>query len=245
MNGGWGSIIGLESGLATILGIFLLLMQFHPAIKGKISERIAYVFGSAILALFILIPVFHSKVSAWMGDDHEPTFVVAPPATITLPTIVRVYGETRPSSHDAGNGSIQPEPNPPLIPPANPLSMLIPATKPWTPTNVLLRAGQFVTIEARGEIIVSDHTPPQTPNGTGKACYPDPGIHYWHFPAQNLSCSSLIGRIGDLTPFEVGSSKQFRAESSGPLWLGVNDNWFPDNSGNWEVTIFVKDDKSQ
>ncbi len=130
-------------------------------------------------------------------------------------------------------------------PPPNPLTMSIPSTRPWTPTGITLQKGQFITISASGEIIVSDHNPPQTPNGTGKACYPNPEIHYWHFPAQNLSCSSLIGKIGDLTPFEVGSSKQFRAESSGPLWLGVNDNWFPDNHGNWEVTISVKDEKSQ
>src|SRR5271166_5496196 len=102
MGGGWGPIIGLESGLATILGVFLVLVQIHPAIKGKVSEWIVYVFGSAILALFILIPIFHSKVSTWIGDDGQPTVVVAPPPTITLPTIVRVYDETRPSSHDAG-----------------------------------------------------------------------------------------------------------------------------------------------
>lgn len=128
----------------------------------------------------------------------------------------------------------------PTGPTPNQFSISIPSNKPWTPTGITLEKEQMVTISARGEIIISDHNPPMGPNGTGVPCYPNPEIHYWHFPAQHLSCASLIGRIGELPPFEVGSYMQFRAPAAGPLWLGVNDNWFADNYGSWEVIIATK-----
>jgi hypothetical protein len=47
-----------------------------------------------------------------------------------------------------------------------------------------------------------------------------------------------IGRIGPHGwPFEVGSYKIVVADSSGELFLGVNDNYYPDNTGNWVATL--------
>jgi RHS repeat-associated protein len=52
-----------------------------------------------------------------------------------------------------------------------------------------------------------------------------------------LACWSLVGRIGaDGTPFDVGSAATINA-SAGELYLGVNDNFYSDNSGSWTVEI--------
>lgn len=49
-------------------------------------------------------------------------------------------------------------------------------------------------------------------------------------------CWSLIARIGNGSPFEVGTSTQV-VTTAGELYLGVNDNNFSDNSGSWTVRI--------
>ena len=104
--------------------------------------------------------------------------------------------------------------------------------------------GQVVTIKGEGTIIVSDHDPPLGPDGTSKPCYPNPGIHNWDFSDRYLPCASLLGKIGDWGPFEVGRYKKFSAPVSGTLVLGVNDNFFLDNHGSWEATIFVEKGKT-
>jgi len=60
------------------------------------------------------------------------------------------------------------------------------------------------------------------------------------YPAPGLSCWSLIGKIGaNGTPFQVGDYLSFAAPSSGEFFLGVNDNYPPDNTGNWTVTMLT------
>jgi len=108
----------------------------------------------------------------------------------------------------------------------------------WTSTGITVQQGQRVTITASGEVKFSYHDPPEGPEGGGKPCYPNPAIHRWTFPAPNLSCHSLVARIGDNgAPFEIGRSTSFRATASGVLYLGVNDNFLGDNSGSWRVAV--------
>jgi hypothetical protein len=47
----------------------------------------------------------------------------------------------------------------------------------------------------------------------------------------------LIGKIGDNEPFIIGANLEISASASGKLDLAVNDHYFPDNSGAYEVTI--------
>jgi hypothetical protein len=58
--------------------------------------------------------------------------------------------------------------------------------------------------------------------------------------AAELPCWSLIGRVGPSgAPFEVGSKITMTAAAAGEFYLGVNDNFFGDNSGAWSATITV------
>ena len=54
-----------------------------------------------------------------------------------------------------------------------------------------------------------------------------------------LPCWSLIGRIGNGSPFEVGDGGIYTV-ANGELYLGVNDDptAFGDNSGYWTVAMY-------
>jgi len=53
-----------------------------------------------------------------------------------------------------------------------------------------------------------------------------------------LPCWSLIARIGNGRPFEVGTSIQI-ATTTGRLYLGVNDDSFSSNAGIWAVKMKI------
>ena len=58
-------------------------------------------------------------------------------------------------------------------------------------------------------------------------------------PIPNRAGGALIGRIGNGAPFFIGSGVQsFRAGTSGRLYLGINDDYLPDNSGSFRVIVF-------
>ena len=48
---------------------------------------------------------------------------------------------------------------------------------------------------------------------------------------------ALIGRIGNGAPFGIGNQTNVPMPASGMLFLGVNDNNFDDNSGEFRVEI--------
>ena len=116
------------------------------------------------------------------------------------------------------------------------------ATQPWTDTGVDVNAGDLISITATGSIQFSFGGQFMGPDGDGVDCHHlGVAIYRWTFPDADLSCHSLLARVGPTGPiFEVGSSWRFRAATPGRLYLGVNDNFFPDNSGSWEATISLQ-----
>lgn len=123
------------------------------------------------------------------------------------------------------------------------VEVTVPSRQPWTDTGIGIGAGDSVSIGATGMIQVTTdgHVPPQPPSGTKPSCdIVSPGVSV-PFVAPSLPCWSLIGRIGEGGAiFEVGSSASFRATTSGKLHLGVNDNFFGDNSGNWTAKVTLE-----
>ena len=113
-------------------------------------------------------------------------------------------------------------------------TLSITLTQPLTDTGLQVVQGQLITISASGMMNwftgSCDNECISTP--AGSSC------PYTGFYAQGLPCWSLIGQIGDGAPFIVGSSlRNFSAPNSGELYLGVNDNNYPDNTGNWTAMI--------
>ncbi|HLH54182.1 MAG TPA: hypothetical protein VKY92_11270, partial [Verrucomicrobiae bacterium] len=116
-------------------------------------------------------------------------------------------------------------------------NIAVPANRPWTPTGIQVRIGDDVTISAVGVIQTNLSGAKATPAGTPPDCM-DIGKVNVPFVAPQLPCWSLLGRIGPSgSIFEVGAGRHFMSSANGELYLGVNDNFFGDNSGSWSATI--------
>jgi len=108
----------------------------------------------------------------------------------------------------------------------------IPGNQAWTDTGKYLNADDEVNITASGAVSMGGGWTPLPPAGKDPNCGNLGG-----FPAGQLPCWSLIGRVGDGPIFYVGNGKKIQAQNSGELLLGVNDNILGDNTGNWYATI--------
>lgn len=116
-------------------------------------------------------------------------------------------------------------------------------TQPWTQTGLTITQGQSVRITAEGTMDwcscptccqgAKRKGTPTTATPDGASC----SSKGFAFP--DLPCWALVGRIGNGKPFNVGSSLTFTAETSGELFLGVNDSYYPDNAGDWKAAIIM------
>lgn len=115
----------------------------------------------------------------------------------------------------------------------------IATTREWTDTSVTVPAGAAVGISATGDVYLSGVGSSQGPGGD-PSCTPaaDYAEHSSRFPAPQLPCWSLIARIGNGRPFEVGTSILVTA-TAGRLYLGVNADSFSGNTGIWAVKIKI------
>ena len=112
--------------------------------------------------------------------------------------------------------------------------VVVPATAPWSAsvTTFTVEEGDRVLIHAEGEWRSGSWTGgadgdiPSGPQGGG---YIMPDAYAY----------SLIGRIDDGEPFYIGSAYRGYAESSGTLYLGMNDvpGIYGDNSGVVSVKV--------
>jgi hypothetical protein len=112
-------------------------------------------------------------------------------------------------------------------------AITIPANQPWTSTNITVRKGQTLTFSVTGQVQLSTDTNDiADANGSKNARYAT------NAPLKSVLAGALIGRIGPTgTPFPVGLQPTIVAPASGVLYLGVNDDGFPDNQGNFQVVI--------
>lgn len=127
---------------------------------------------------------------------------------------------------------------------ATPTTVTVPAGTPWTDTGVSVATGQSITIAMSGTI---DYLPstPSGPGGKGFASgdcgynqYINPPGSTYPFQAYGVKCWGSLFKIGSTgIPFPTGTSTTFTAPVSGELYIGINDNYFPDNSGSFTATI--------
>jgi hypothetical protein len=52
-----------------------------------------------------------------------------------------------------------------------------------------------------------------------------------------MGAGGLIARVGKDKPFKIGAKAELAMPASGALFLGVNDNFFDNNKGEFHVTI--------
>jgi hypothetical protein len=111
-------------------------------------------------------------------------------------------------------------------------SITVPANQPWTPTGITVRKGETLTFNASGDVTLSaDTNDVATPAGAKNGRYAPRAV------LSKVLAGALIGRIGNGQPFGIGDHNTFQAPTAGQLFLGVNDDSFPDNQGQFQVTI--------
>jgi hypothetical protein len=111
-------------------------------------------------------------------------------------------------------------------------AVTVDATQPWTSTGITVRRGQTLNFQTTGEVQLSaDDTDVATPDGAKKARYAA------NAPLKQVLAGALIGRIGNGAPFAIGNQSTIVAPASGVLFLGVNDDGFADNKGNFQVVV--------
>lgn len=113
-----------------------------------------------------------------------------------------------------------------------PGAITVQATQPWTSTGISVRKGQRISFSTTGEVQLSDDpTDIANPDGARK------GRYAANAPLRQVLAGALIGRIGNGVPFAIGNQTSIVAPASGQLFLGVNDDGFGDNSGNFQVVV--------
>ena len=102
----------------------------------------------------------------------------------------------------------------------------------WTSTGIMVRKGEVLTLKTTGEVRVGPGSEdPANPAGVLS------GRTAAGTPIPRSIVGALIGRIGNGAPFGIGNQTNVPMPASGMLFLGVNDNNFDDNSGEFRVEI--------
>ncbi len=129
-------------------------------------------------------------------------------------------------------------------------ALIVPANATWVDSGIDVTAGEALTLVAHGRI---RHLTPTTKQQlsncesgpAGTFFYDDDLVHReFPLPAAGLGpapCYCLIGRIGEGDPFFVGEGMSLSCESSGRLYLGVNDFDVADNTGEFYVEVSKPD----
>jgi len=117
--------------------------------------------------------------------------------------------------------------------PAVPGAITVLANQPWTSTGITLRKGQRFTLSSTGEVQLSDDVN-DVANVNGSRS--GRTIANGQLPAG--LAGALVGRIGPRgKAFGIGGAPFIVAPEAGLLFLGVNDDQFADNRGNFQVVI--------
>jgi hypothetical protein len=107
-------------------------------------------------------------------------------------------------------------------------------TERWIDTGMRVEAGDTITFDAEGSIQMSaDGDDIATPSGSRT------GRRAAEAPLRNQSAGILIARIGNSAVVAIGDRRTSRAPVSGELYLGVNDDFLGDNSGEYRVSVTV------
>jgi hypothetical protein len=112
-------------------------------------------------------------------------------------------------------------------------AITVQANQPWTSTGRTVKKGQTINLSTTGEVQLSDDTNDiANPDGAKNGRMAAGG------QLKGVPAGALIGKIGpNGAPFGIGNQSTIVAPASGVLFLGVNDDGFGDNKGNYQVVI--------
>lgn len=106
------------------------------------------------------------------------------------------------------------------------------AREAWTDTGVEVRGGQQISFRADGEVRWG---PNRRDGAAGERNSPRNVAR----PLPDRPAAALIGRVGENgDPFFIGDDQSaLRMRGSGRLYLGINDDFFGDNTGSLRVVV--------
>lgn len=114
----------------------------------------------------------------------------------------------------------------------DPDAVIVKAAERWTSTGVFVRNGDVVRIESSGTVQLSgDAADTSSPGGAGS------GRRAPSAPMPDRPAGGLIARIGNSPALFVGADSTLRANATGQLFLGVNDDHVADNRGEFRVKV--------
>jgi len=107
------------------------------------------------------------------------------------------------------------------------------AKQPWTATGMTVRRGETLNFNATGEIQLSTDV-----NDVASAYGAKSGRKASGAPLPQVLAGALIGRIGATgQPFPIGTGVPITVPAAGQLFLGINDDGFDDNQGEFRVDV--------
>lgn len=109
------------------------------------------------------------------------------------------------------------------------------ANQRWTDTGIDVQAGETIVVDAQGSARLSDDA-----NDTASPEGSQAGRRAADAPVRQGPAGGLIARVGNGAPTFVGARGSMRASTSGRLYLGVNDDYLNDNSGEYRVNVNVR-----
>lgn len=105
----------------------------------------------------------------------------------------------------------------------------------WTDGVIDVRAGDVITFESNGSIVMSGNAA-DTAGPAGSTA----GRRAPDAPILHQLAGGLVARIGNYGPIWVGDRRTLTAPVSGRLYLGVNDDHLADNRGEFTVAVGVQ-----
>lgn len=110
--------------------------------------------------------------------------------------------------------------------------IVVSADVPWNDAGIEVRGGQSLYFSAAGRV---NWGPGRRDGAAGERNSP----HNPTRPIPSRPGAGLIGRVGEQDPFFIGDDRgPVRMRQSGRLYLGINDDYLADNSGNFRVTVY-------
>ncbi len=102
----------------------------------------------------------------------------------------------------------------------------------WTSTGLTVRRGETLSFNTSGEVRLSGDA-----NDVATSAGSKSGRKATSAPLPTELAGALIARIGTGQPFAIGNLPTVQMPAAGQLFLGVNDDGFDDNQGEFRVEI--------
>ena len=112
-------------------------------------------------------------------------------------------------------------------------TVTVPTNQQWTNTGINVQRGQTIHFRAGGNVTLS-----QNENDAGTPAGANNGRLAGNSPLPGVTGGMLIGRVGNSQPFAIGAESDVTMPANGRLYLGINDDYVRDNTGNFIVEMW-------